>query len=152
MPSAQERDVILISLAVEDMNGKGYSLMASPSSVPHTLGALTAQQLFPTGGQSHPSCLTGLRHPSGPALGLQAQTVGGPVQLPSLSLRRQVLTSGKNHDLLTFPQSSWKQETWKSSLSLPPATSVSSSKLGTRAKCLENGGKGETCLKVWGDA
>lgn len=139
------------------MNGKGCNLMVPPSNVPHTLGALTGQQLSPTGGQSHPSGSSSLRHPSGPAVGVQSQTVGGPVQFPSLSLRRQVLTNGKNHDILSFPQSSWKQETWKSSLSLPPATSVSSSNQGTRAKCLESCGKGEKLWQVyflegWGNA
>ncbi|XP_062384149.1 zinc finger protein GLIS3 [Sardina pilchardus] len=121
------------------MNGRACNLMVSPSNLPHALGALTGQQLPPGGVQSHPSCSSALHHPSGPGMGVQSQTLGGPVLFPSLSLRRQVLTNGKSHDILSFPQSSWKQA---SSLSLPPATSISSSKQGARAKCLESGGKG----------
>ncbi|KAL2087720.1 hypothetical protein ACEWY4_016548 [Coilia grayii] len=125
------------------MNGKACNLMVSPSNVPHALGALSGQHVPPSRVQSRPSCSSTLRLPTaaGPAGGVQPQTLGGSVLFPSLSLRRQVLTHGKGQDILGLPQSSWKQA---SSLSLPPATSNFTSKLGARVNCLESGGKGYT--------
>lgn len=99
---------------VMDMNGKGCNLMVSPSGmaqVPH----LRVQ----TGHFSSPSL-----HPDA--------TSGNPALLPTLSLRRQVLTNGK----LGFPQTSRHQAP---PLSLP----ASSSKQLARPSFPDNGTKGK---------
>ncbi|KAF4108607.1 zinc finger protein GLIS3 isoform X2 [Onychostoma macrolepis] len=93
-----------------DMNGKGCNLMVSPSSmaqVPH----LRVQT-----GHFSPQSL----HPDA--------TSGNPALLPTLSLRRQVLTNGK----LGFPQSARQQAP---ALWLP----ASSSKQSARPSCPDNG-------------
>ncbi|XP_050977237.1 zinc finger protein GLIS3 isoform X2 [Labeo rohita] len=92
------------------MNGKGCNLMVSPSGttqVPH----LRVQ----TGHSSSPSL-----HPD--------TASGNPALLPTLSLRRQVLTNGK----LGFPQTSRHQAP---PLSLP----APSSKQSVRPSCQDNG-------------
>ncbi|XP_063068856.1 bromodomain-containing protein 4B-like [Engraulis encrasicolus] len=128
------------------------------------LGALTGQHVPPSRVQSRPSCSSALRLPAaagpvgrvqpqpqpqpqtqsptgGPPPQQQSHGVGGPLLFPSLSLRRQVLTHGKGQDVLGLPpHSTWKQA---SSFYLPPATSnFQTSKQGSRANALENGGKG----------
>ncbi|XP_026076326.1 zinc finger protein GLIS3-like isoform X1 [Carassius auratus] len=99
------------------MNGKGCKLMVSPSG-PAQAPHLRVQ----TGHSCSPSL-----HPD--------STSGNPALLPTLSLRRQVLTNKK----LGFPHSSQHQAP---PLSLP----ASSSKQSARPSCPDNGTKGYLSL------
>ncbi|KAL1267203.1 hypothetical protein QQF64_002878 [Cirrhinus molitorella] len=99
------------------MNGKSCNLMVSPSGtaqVPH----LRVQTGHSSSSSLHPNTAS-----------------GNPALLPTLSLRRQVLTNGK----LGFQQSSQHQAP---PLSLP----ASSSKQSVRPSCPDNGTKGYLSL------
>ncbi|XP_066506988.1 zinc finger protein GLIS3 [Hoplias malabaricus] len=87
------------------MNGKSCNLLVSPSSMPQSLGATTGQQVPHI--RVHAGSSRVSSHHGTPGSG--NLTPGSTVLLPTLSLRRQVLTNGKHHDSFSIPQVSWQK-------------------------------------------
>uniref|UniRef100_A0AAY5EVH6 C2H2-type domain-containing protein n=1 Tax=Electrophorus electricus TaxID=8005 RepID=A0AAY5EVH6_ELEEL len=77
------------------MNGKACNLLVSPSGVPQSLGA--------TSGHQTPHIRVRATCPHSPPHYGTAPT-GNAVVLPTLSLRRQVLTNGKHQSTLGIPR------------------------------------------------
>lgn len=125
MSSQHDIPGLLVSLPdaqLREMNGKGCNLLVSPTSMPKSLGAITGQQvphIRVHAGNSRSSSHQESPSP-GSGMGTRAVAPGSTVLLPTLSLRRQVLTNGKHHGTFSVPQSSWQQV---SSLQVPPGSS-----------------------------
>ncbi|XP_041742116.1 zinc finger protein GLIS3 [Coregonus clupeaformis] len=139
------------------MNGKGCHLLVSPSGVPPSLGMITGQQApsirIPIRTTLSPGCCATLS-PSpvgsrGRGGGVQHSQVplssrtnsgnsGSSVLLPALSLHKQVLTNGKQPNVLGVSQMSWQQ---MPTLQLPP-TSLAATNQGMASDCSDSGVKG----------
>ncbi|XP_051971642.1 zinc finger protein GLIS3-like isoform X2 [Xyrauchen texanus] len=108
------------------MNVKGCNVMVSPSSMTQSVPHLRVQTGH-TSSPSHPAA-----HNPGTGAHTGGTTPGNAVLLPSLSLRRQVLTNGKQRGIMSFPQSSQQKAP---SLPFP----ASCSKQSIRSSCPDNG-------------
>ncbi|XP_051542002.1 zinc finger protein GLIS3 isoform X2 [Myxocyprinus asiaticus] len=108
------------------MNIKGCDMMVSPSSMTPSVPHLRVH----TGHTTSPAHPVALDPGTGADTG--GTTPGNSVLLPTLSLRRQVLTNGKQRGMMSFPQSSRQQAP-----SLPFPTSCS--KQSIRSSFPDNG-------------
>uniref|UniRef100_A0A8C7RSQ7 GLIS family zinc finger 3 n=1 Tax=Oncorhynchus mykiss TaxID=8022 RepID=A0A8C7RSQ7_ONCMY len=124
------------------MNGKGCHLLVSPSGVPPSLGMITGQQApsirMPMRTTLSPGfCATlspspvgsswgrggGVHHSQVPlSSGTNSGNSGSSVLLPALSLRRQMLTNGKQPNVSSVSQMSRQQVP---ALQLPPIMNLS---------------------------
>ncbi|KAM9456260.1 zinc finger protein GLIS3 [Clarias gariepinus] len=113
------------------MNEKCCNLLVSPTSVPKSLGAITGQQVPHIRVHAGTSRSFSHQRATGPGSEMVTADVepGSTTLLPSLSLRRQVLTNGKHHGTFTMPRSSWEQG---SSLPVPPGNSITARLNGTQ--------------------
>lgn len=114
--------VSLHEAELRKMNGKGCNLLVSPTNMPKSLGAITGQQVPHIRVHAGGSCSSSNQRTqcSGSEKSTGAVAPGGTMFLPALSLRRQVLTSGKHHGTFSVPKSSWQQG---SSLPVPTGNS-----------------------------
>ncbi|XP_010893972.1 zinc finger protein GLIS3 [Esox lucius] len=136
------------------MNGKNCHLLVSPSGIAPSLGAITGQHnppiSMPVRTTLSPGCHTTLSPTMADSRGRgggihQSQippssgnTSGGSLLLPTLSLRRQVLTNGKQPKVLGVSQMSGQQAP---TLQFPP-TSVAATDQGMVPDFPDSGVKG----------
>ncbi|XP_021458443.2 zinc finger protein GLIS3 [Oncorhynchus mykiss] len=140
------------------MNGKGCHLLVSPSGVPPSLGMITGQQApsirMPMRTTLSPGfCATlspspvgsswgrggGVHHSQVPlSSGTNSGNSGSSVLLPALSLRRQMLTNGKQPNVSSVSQMSRQQVP---ALQLPPI-SIAATNQGMVSDCSDSGVKG----------
>lgn len=88
---------------LKEMNGKGCNLLVSPTSMPKSLGAITGQQVPPIRVHAGSSRASSQQRTPCPGSEMGTST-GSTMFLPTLSLRRQVLTNGKHHGTFSVPQ------------------------------------------------